>query len=337
MKCLMNNPLISVIIPTYNSENFILETLDGIFQQTYDNFEIIVVDDKSNDSTYELIKNINDSRIRIYQNEKNIGYVNTLNKLIKLSKGQFIARNDHDDISLKKRFELQLKMLLKYPDMIVCGGQIKIFGSRSKRIFYPTEPSDIRAFMLFNNPIHHPTAMFRASEIKKIGYNVYDPKFTPSEDYHLWSRLSYFSTLRNINECILKYRIHSNNYSKVVKSKQKDTTMRIRKKYIKDYLEIDLREEENLFLNKLIHNDNFQTDELNIFKNLCHKLNGISKTHPDKNSIRGILTYFWIKAFYLSVIKQKNNNNLASFFNLRFLSFDLLSKKYLIKKIFSHL
>ena len=97
------NPFLSVIIPTYNSSNFIEDTIQSILDQSYKNFELLILDDCSQDDTFEKIKNFKDKRIRLLKNEFNRGYVFSLNKLISISKGDFIVRNDHDDISIKKK------------------------------------------------------------------------------------------------------------------------------------------------------------------------------------------------------------------------------------------
>ena len=121
-------PLVSVILPVYNCESFIHETVESILNQTYIDFELLIIDDASSDETVMKIKQFEDDRIKLIEKPENTGYTNSLNQGIKLAKGKYIARMDSDDICEPNRFEKQVKMLENRPELIVCGSAIQING-----------------------------------------------------------------------------------------------------------------------------------------------------------------------------------------------------------------
>lgn len=121
----LNNPLISVLMPAYNAEKYIKEAIESILNQTFSNFEFIIIDDGSIDATEEIIKSFKDSRIVYIKNEKNLGLIKTLNKGISIARGEFIARMDSDDISMPQRFELQLDVFKKYKGVDIVNVALK--------------------------------------------------------------------------------------------------------------------------------------------------------------------------------------------------------------------
>ena len=128
-------PLISVIMPCYNREKYIVEAIESILNQTYTNFEFIIIDDCSTDNTFEIVKEYakKDNRILALKKDKNYCYVHSLNKGIEIAKGKYIARMDDDDISLPERFEKQVEFLEKNEDIIALGTFIEIFSDDMKK------------------------------------------------------------------------------------------------------------------------------------------------------------------------------------------------------------
>lgn len=121
-------PLVSVLMPAYNAEVTVVEAMQSILWQTYPHFEFIIINDGSTDATRERILSVSDARIRYYENEVNQGLVYTLNRGIDLCRGKYIARMDADDISLPTRFEKQVEVMEKSPNIIVCGTEVSLFG-----------------------------------------------------------------------------------------------------------------------------------------------------------------------------------------------------------------
>ena len=107
----MNCPRVSILLPAYNAERYLREAIDSMLSQTYQNFELLIIDDGSKDRTAEIVRSYTDERIRFIQNECNIGLANTLNKGMRLARGEYLARMDADDICVPTRFQAQYDFL----------------------------------------------------------------------------------------------------------------------------------------------------------------------------------------------------------------------------------
>jgi len=194
-------PKISVLMSVYNGERFVTEALKSIYNQTYQDFEVIIVDDCSTDRTSEILLNLKDSRTCIYKNPENLGLTKSLNIGLKLCRGEYVARMDADDISHPQRFERQIKFLDENPDCLVLGcwyGRIdsdgKILGSKEP----PTEYEDTKKQLLIEACVGHGTAIVRRAALVEVG--GYNEQYTYAQDYDLWLRLSEVGLIRNLDE-----------------------------------------------------------------------------------------------------------------------------------------
>ena len=202
------NPKISVILPVFNGEKYIKEAVNSILRQTYSNFELIILDDVSTDSTPQIIDLYTDKRIRHVYFKERMGLVKSMNYGIVISNGEYIARMDADDVSFKDRFAKQIDYMEKHIDIGVIGGQTiyiddnKIIG----HVKYPITDNEIKETMLFRNPFAHPAVMIRKEVL--INNNIYyNDKFSSCEDVELWSRLMKVTRFHNLNSFVLKYHI----------------------------------------------------------------------------------------------------------------------------------
>ena len=142
-----SSPRITVLMPVYNCELYIKEAIDSILNQSFSDFEFIIIDDASSDSTVSIIKAYDDPRIQLIVKQQNSGYTNSLNYGLSIAKGEYIARMDGDDISFSERFEKQIAFLDKNPDVVLCGTFFKIIGM-DKVIVVPEGHEDIKVAML---------------------------------------------------------------------------------------------------------------------------------------------------------------------------------------------
>ena len=207
---LTNNPLVSVILPVYNANGFLSLAIESILNQTYKNFELIAIDDGSTDNSFDILKKYakKDKRIKVICNQKNQNIANSLNKGIKIAKGKYIARMDADDISLPHRFQNQVQFLLKHPEVVILGGQVRTIDTNGKilgRKLFPITDSNIRKALYTTNPIQHPTAIINRSLLPK-NFSWYNPNLPPAEDYDLFFRLGQFGKYHNLSYFVLKYR-----------------------------------------------------------------------------------------------------------------------------------
>lgn len=196
------NPLVSVVMATYNGERFIAEAIQSVLDQTFTDFEFIIVDDGSIDTTASIIASFNDPRILYLIKETNTGIADSLNLGINQAKGQYIARMDDDDVCMPERFEHQVKFLELNSDIIVCATPVKYDKYLPRELKAETHEY-LKMAMLFSNPIVHPSVMIRKHVLSHYKYN---PLKVPSEDYDLWSRLIWEGQFYKLKEPLLFYR-----------------------------------------------------------------------------------------------------------------------------------
>lgn len=232
-----NNPLVSVIIPTYNSSKYIKKTLEGILEQTYSNLEIIITDDCSKDNTLEIVKKYKDERIKIFTNEKNLGISGNLNKGVKLSNGKYIAMMDADDWSYPYRIEKQVKVMEENPNVGLCSGYMDIcdedLNFKHTRT-YPTKDEDIRKTLLRYNPISHPAAMWRKEILLKTNLYPLDVNNT-CHDYAVIFEISQFGEFKNIPKPLIKYRVRKDSVTGKKVRQTQLTSTRLQRNAIKKY------------------------------------------------------------------------------------------------------
>ena len=223
--------LISVVLPAYNVQDTIGESIDSILSQTFTDFELIIINDGSQDNTEEVIHAYSDKRIRYYRNEKNEGLIYTLNRGLDLAQGKYIARMDADDVSLPTRFEKQVKVMEESPNIVVCGTQIIPFGvDTAKRfsLFLPEESEDLKNLLFIQTCFAHPTVMVRRQVL--IDNEVrYDADYPHAEDYKMWIDLSLLGEFYNIQEPLLKYRLSDGQVSHKFSDVQKRTASACRR------------------------------------------------------------------------------------------------------------
>ena len=231
-------PKISVLMPVYNGEKYVKEAIESILNQTCTDFEFIIINDCSTDSTKEIIKSYDDSRIVYVENEVNSGISDTLNKGILLAKGEYLARMDADDISLPKRFETQLEFMDANPDVAVCGSNLILF-EKDKDISNTEHPLDFESIlcnMIFSCSLSHPSVFIRKEILIKNNLK-YEKEFDRQEDYHLWVRLVRYGRIVNIPEFLLRYRVHSNQITQNRHEGFSEGHKKIKDVYLKDFLD----------------------------------------------------------------------------------------------------
>lgn len=186
-------PTISVILPAYNCDRYIAAAVQSILDQTFTDFELIIIDDGSVDQTAAVIRGFDDPRIRFIQNETNTGLVSTLNKGVQLSTGKLIARMDGDDISASERFERQVYYLEEHPEIGLVTSTAELMDEEDKPMdpwkddVEHVTPGSIRAFLPYNNCIVHPAVLGRKEHFLALPYSAAQAQ---AEDYDLWLRMS---------------------------------------------------------------------------------------------------------------------------------------------------
>lgn len=199
------SPLVSVILPVFNCEQYIEKAILSILTQTYAKFELIIINDGSTDDTLNVIKRFNDNRIVIVENSINLGLAASLNKGFEKARGQYIARMDGDDVSFQTRIAKQLSYMIKH-DVDICGTFVHTFGEQKEQIWtYPVNHHEIKAALFLNSPFAHPTVMFKTGN-HKLSFR-YDVSYKRSQDYELWHRLKKNYKFGNVPKILLAHRL----------------------------------------------------------------------------------------------------------------------------------
>jgi len=210
----MNTPAVTVLMPVFNGERFLREAVESILNQSFTDFEFLIIDDASSDGTPDILKEYagRDSRLRLERNEWNLQIAATLNKGLALAAAPLIARMDADDIALPDRFERQITRFAAQPALTAIGGSVCFITETGeptgRRLDYPEDHQAIvKALWAHERNLAHPTVMFRTEAVKYVG--GYRPLIAYAEDYDLWFRLSEAGPLGNLQEPLLLYRVHS--------------------------------------------------------------------------------------------------------------------------------
>lgn len=201
-------PILSVILPVYNGQDYLAEAIDSVLSQSFADFELIIINDGSTDCSAAIIDKLDDPRIRFFQ-QTNKGLPATLNRAISLARGEYIARQDQDDVSFRHRFERQLAFLDVNPGVGIIGTSAEIWvgNSLSNRLLrHPTDDALLKFGLLFDNNFVHSSVMIRRAVFDDLGGYSEDFFRQPPEDYELWSRVMKKYKVANLAEVLLKYR-----------------------------------------------------------------------------------------------------------------------------------
>jgi GT2 family glycosyltransferase len=192
-------PIVTILTTVYNGEEFIVECVNSILSQTFENFEYIILNNGSTDGTADILNKLTDPRLQIIHQE-NLGISRSLNKGAQLSRCDLIARLDADDYSSPTRLERQVETMNKYPGLVLCGSRFReLTGNKEseQRVPYTETDQAIRKAMSLFNPFAHSTVIFRKKTFNEAG--GYNNKFKYGQDYDLWLRM-----LSLGEACILK-------------------------------------------------------------------------------------------------------------------------------------
>ncbi len=203
----MNKPKISVLMSVYNGEKYLAEVVDSVLRQTLKDFEFIIVDDCSTDSSRSVLESYSDDRIRLIYNDENLGLTKSLNRALKEVKGEYIARLDADDINREDRFEKQAAFLEGLSDIDVAFSEIQNIDEKGERLYTISRinsPEEIYYYLYFINPLIHPTAMFHKNILDKFG--KYDESYKYAQDFELWNRLKNEVKFGKFPEALVFYR-----------------------------------------------------------------------------------------------------------------------------------
>ncbi|HRE40687.1 MAG TPA: glycosyltransferase [Ignavibacteria bacterium] len=203
---------ISVLMPVYNSEKYLETSIRSVLNQTYQDYEFLIIDDGSTDNSEKIIKKINDSRIKYFKNTHS-GLAATLNYGLKNATGEYIARIDSDDLNLSHWLENSVKYLKENPQTDVLSSAVIYFKNNKVMFFWnpPLSDTEIKKNIYLHNPINHTTVLFNKDKI--LSYGGYDESYIVNEDFELWFRLKDKCTFHNLSDYLGFKRFHKSSLS----------------------------------------------------------------------------------------------------------------------------
>lgn len=224
---------VTVLMPVYNGDKFLAESIQSILDQQYDSFELLVINDGSTDGTAEILDSFakKDDRIKVVYQE-NAGIVCALNSGIAIAKGEYIARMDADDIAHPMRLAEQVKFLDENSDYIVCGALYEQFGAREGVVKLPIDDQECKQTLYFENCFGHPVVMFRKNVLESAQIE-YESNYLYAEDYRLWTVLSKYGKFKNLPKVLLMYRVHEGQTSEKKRDLQKERHLNVAQEYLK--------------------------------------------------------------------------------------------------------
>ncbi len=206
------SPHVSVVMPVYNGERYLRQSVESILNQTWRDFEFIIVDDGSIDTTLQILREYNDERIVLLRHSTNLGVAESRNRGIAQARGQYIACMDADDIAFPQRLELQVRFLEQNPQIVLVGGATTMIdekGAPAETIRFPCDSREIEDLLIHSNCFAQSTVMMRTEAFRSLG----GYRFPLAEDYDLWLRMAERYELANLPEPVLFYRVHSDQIS----------------------------------------------------------------------------------------------------------------------------
>ncbi len=333
-----NKPLISVLLPVYNSEKYIENALKSILLQTYSNIEIVVVNDGSNDNSHDIINKFVETNhaIKYFRNEVNLGISKSRNIALSYCTGAFIALLDSDDICSPKRLEKQVKFLIENPEFKAVSSWMFEFGVVNPKLYrYKQDYETLKCISIFYSPISHPASMFDANALKEIRY---DENYAYAEDYQMFLRFMQKYKISCLQETLYFYRIHPNQSIGIKNKLVQDQNIKKICNYIvnlywnsKSDLDVDFYYQ---YFNKgIVINSAYDFLQWDFFLKRLYK---VSKEQGFINLelLREfIYKNYWIESFIVT-FKEMSFFNLLRIINSPFCKFVFLTKlKYLVKKV----
>lgn len=324
-------PKISVIMSVYNGETYLEEAIDSVVNQTFKEWELVIINDCSTDSTAEILARYaqKDERIKVHTNEINLRLPTSLNKAISLCEGKYIARMDADDICLPKRLEKQYKFMEENSDitlsscrfMTVKNG-VYASGGAGGRV----DNDALHAMLLVSNPILHPGVIAKAEAMKKY---CYDTTLTCTEDLELWTRMAMNNEkIEILPECLLIYRLHDKQITSTTLERQHTEVLKIQNKHYASRLEVMDENTANFYISGVYFKENADIEN---FLNYAKWLRSVTKKNYKKDAINYAL--FEILAEYKRCGVSKRDVLKATLkFNIFFVLAEIIRRKRVAKE-----
>ncbi|MCL1472408.1 glycosyltransferase family 2 protein [Argonema antarcticum] len=295
-----NQPRATAVMPVYNREQYLKETIDSVLTQTFQDFEFIIIDDGSTDKSVEIIESYHDPRIKLFLNEKNQGTSYSRNRAIDLSSGEYIITIDSDDINVPDRFTKQIAYMDSHPEVGVCGSWVKTIGEVSGELWRcAVNPEIIHCRTLFEAVMCHPTTILRRQFLDRYSLR-YTLELRRAQDWDLYCRGARHFAIANIPEVLVYYRWR--NYPKNLS----DEELKSERYYF--FYEIDKRNfqalnlqatEDEMLIHRRLGNLELKRDsdfvtKANKWLHKLHSANKVAHVYPQPTFLQ-VLAGYWLE------------------------------------------
>ncbi|MDR3653783.1 MAG: glycosyltransferase [Paludibacter sp.] len=218
---------VTVLLPVYNGAEFLAETIDSVLNQTYADFNFLIINDASTDNSEEIILSYTDLRIQYLVNEKNLGSIGSPQKGMDIIQTEYIARIDQDDLWQSTKLKKQMDLLDSNPQIGLCGTSIELIGDISGIRIFPISNEPLKVGFLFGCFMSHPSVVFRKSFLVESGLR-YSPEYYLADDYKMWIDCLNYTEIYNIPEPLVSYRQHQSQICSVHAPEQLVVKNRVR-------------------------------------------------------------------------------------------------------------
>ena len=299
-------PRVTVLMPTYNVAPYVEEAIGSVLRQTYHDFELLVIDDCSTDETVSVVRSINDPRILIVQNEKNVGLAENLNRGLSHITTEYVARMDGDDIAEPFWLEREVTILDSHPEIGICSGGFERFGTVKSLVRFPERHEDCMVNMLFECSVIVPTFRMRLYRDHGLRYST---EAFPAEDYRFWAECLRVTRIYNIQETLFHYRMHPTQICTARREEQQRKVAEVRR-YMLEWLSPDFTEEEKCYYTgqfmalQIISQQDYQER-----KNFCGKLVAKNRSvgHFNEAALRHRLDNHLKLTLYSTIVERYFN------------------------------
>ncbi|MEJ8801774.1 glycosyltransferase family 2 protein [Pontibacter sp. H249] len=292
-------PLVTVLMPAYNAEEYISDSISSILNQSFSNFDLMIINDASTDNTEKIILSFTDKRIKYYKNEKNLRLVSTLNKGLDLISTPYVARMDADDLSHPKRLEKLFEHLTKNPAVDFLSSSLELFGSEKGIWSLPLSDDKCKATLLFRSCLNHAASIYKKSFLDRNNLR-YRENHIYMEDYDLWYRaFRQGAVFKNIDDVLYSYRREEHNVSILNRNTSEQRLKSFYKEILRDYnisatsYELDLHCRLR-YLNDLKVND---IKNYKLWLELLTKKNNDLLLYP-KQALQEVISEEWRMLYY---------------------------------------
>ena len=333
------SPKVTVLMSVYNGEKYLNESINSIINQTFTDFEFLIIDDASTDSSRDIILSYSDPRIKLIKNKKNVGQSESLNRGLLEAKSEYIARMDQDDVSLTLRLDKQVRFMGEHPEVGVCGTFVDFTDQKHRSVVYSylrnplINNQELKAQLLFSPCFVHPTVMIRSKIL--LNHRIrYDQEYEPAEDYWFWKKLSSVTDFANINDPLLKLREHSDQVSSKDFRRQSTAADNVRNQILLEFLGGRIAQEDlsrHRSIARFARMKSYQ--EISAAESWLNYLIEVNRTRVvfEENVLRRVISLIWyylcinsthlgmvaFRRFYLSALysgREQTINQHLSFF-----------------------